>query len=222
MSPRLGVSLRAAGVRRGDKWVLRGITWQIKPGERWALLGENGAGKTQLLKLLSGDVWPTPTRATAAVRSYRAGRQAVDLLDAKPRIAYLGGERQDKYARYAWNLRVREVIATGLHRTDLLLSPVTRTEAKQVAAMLRTCGYRATRCAGIPVPVLRRETLGVAGAGTGATAGLAVARRGVQRPGSRVSAANRLGAGGGARQGSVMDCDGASRDGRAGRYRIAD
>ncbi len=140
MSPRLGLSLRAAGVRRGDKWVLRGITWQIKPGERWALLGENGAGKTQLLKLLSGDVWPTPTRATAAVRSYRAGRQAIDLLDAKPRIAYLGGERQDKYARYAWNLRVRDVIATGLHRTDLLLSPVTRTEAKQVAAMLRTCG----------------------------------------------------------------------------------
>ncbi|HEY6622184.1 MAG TPA: ATP-binding cassette domain-containing protein [Steroidobacteraceae bacterium] len=140
MKARLGLSLRAAGVRRGDKWVLRGITWQLKPGERWALLGENGAGKTQLLKLLSGDVWPTPTRATAAVRSYRAGRQAVDLLDAKPRIAYLGGERQDKYARYAWNLRVRDVIATGLHRTDLLLSPVTRIEATQVAAMLRTCG----------------------------------------------------------------------------------
>ena len=140
MSPRLGLSLRAAGVRRGDRWMLRGITWQLEPGERWALLGENGAGKTQLLKLLSGDVWPTPTRATAAVRSYRAGRHAVDLLDAKPRIAYLGGERQDKYARYGWNLRVRDVVATGLHRTDLLLSPVTRTEAKHVAVMLRACG----------------------------------------------------------------------------------
>jgi molybdate transport system ATP-binding protein len=140
MSPRLAVSLRAASVRRGDKWVLRGITWQLKPGERWALLGENGAGKTQLLKLLSGDIWPTPARATTAERSYRAGRHAVDLLDAKQRIAYLGGERQDKYARYGWNLRVRDVVATGLHRTDLLLSPVTRTQGKQVAAMLRACG----------------------------------------------------------------------------------
>ena len=142
MSPRLGLSLCAAGVRRGDKWVLRGITWQIKPGERWALLGENGAGKTQLLKLLSGDIWPTPTRAAAAARSYRAGRQALDLLDAKRRIAYLGGERQDKYARYGWNLRVRDVIATGLHRTDLLLSPVTRTQAKRVTAMLHACGIQ--------------------------------------------------------------------------------
>jgi molybdate transport system ATP-binding protein len=140
MSPRLAVSLRAAGVRRGDKWVLRGITWQLKPGERWALLGANGAGKTQLLKLVSGDVWPTPTRADIAVRFYRAGRQAVDLRDAKQRIAYLGGERQDKYARYAWNPRVRDVVATGLHRTDLLLAPVTRTEAKQVTAMLHACG----------------------------------------------------------------------------------
>ena len=140
MSPRLAVSLRAAGVRRGDKWVLRGITWQLRPGERWALLGENGAGKTQLLKLLSGDIWPTPTRATTAARSYRAGRHAVDLLDAKQRIAYLGGERQDKYARYGWNLRVRDLVATGLHRSDLLLSPVTRTQARQVAAMLRACG----------------------------------------------------------------------------------
>lgn len=142
MSPRLAVTLRAAGVRRGEKWVLRGITWQLRPGERWALLGENGAGKTQLLKLLAGDIWPTPTRASAEPRTYRAGRHAVDLREAKQQIAYLGGEGQDKYARYGWNLRVREVIASGLHRSDLLTSPVTRTEWRQVSAMLDTCGIR--------------------------------------------------------------------------------
>ncbi len=140
MSPRLAVSLRAASVRRGDKWVLRAVSWQIKPGERWVLLGENGAGKTQLLKLLSGDIWPTPTGTRTAMRCYLAGRRTVELLDAKPRIAYIGGERQDKYGRYGWDLRARDVVATGLHRTDLLLSPVTRTEAGEVAAMLRACG----------------------------------------------------------------------------------
>jgi molybdate transport system ATP-binding protein len=140
MKARLAVWLRGAGVRRGGKWVLRGVTWQLRPGERWALLGNNGAGKTQLLKLLSGDIWPTPTRAVAAVRTYRAGREALDLRDAKPRIAYLGGERQDKYARYGWNLRVRDVVATGLHRTDLLLAPPTRAEVGKVNSMLRACG----------------------------------------------------------------------------------
>lgn len=142
MKARLGVSLRGAAVRRGDKWVLRAITWQLRPGERWALLGKNGAGKTQLLKLLSGDIWPTPTRASNPVRLYRAGRHAVDLPDAKQRIAYLGGERQDKYARYGWNLRVRDVVATGLHRTDLLLERPTRAQTRQMTAMLRACGIQ--------------------------------------------------------------------------------
>ena len=148
MRQRLAVALRGAGVRRGNRWVLRGITWQLRPGERWALLGENGAGKTQLLKLLSGDTWPTPTRATTArnapaQRSYRFGSDAVDLLDAKTRIAYLGGERQDKYARYGWDLPVRDVIASGLHRTDLLLSKVSRDQARRVTSILRACGIEA-------------------------------------------------------------------------------
>ena len=74
MKARLSVSLHAVSVRRGGKWVLRDITWRLRAGERWALLGENGAGKTQLLKLLSGDVWPTPTGREDA-RIYRLGRR---------------------------------------------------------------------------------------------------------------------------------------------------
>ncbi len=147
-APGLSILLRAVSVRRGGKWVLRHLSWRLKPGERWALLGDNGAGKTQLLKLLSGDVWPTPggprsprrTRPHAAGRWYRVGRSPVDLIEAKSRIAYVGAELQDKYARYGWNLRVRDLVATGLHRTDLLLLPVTTAEARRVTATLRACG----------------------------------------------------------------------------------
>src|SRR6202166_85481 len=138
--------LHAVSVRRGGKWVLRDISWRLCPGERWALLGDNGAGKTQLLKTLSGDVWPTPDVRRNAGRSYRVGRERVDLIEAKRRIAYVGAELQDKYARYGWNLRVRDLVATGLHRTDLLLLPVTPLQAKRVAGALRRCGL--TRHAG--------------------------------------------------------------------------
>jgi molybdate transport system ATP-binding protein len=144
MSDRLSISLRAASVRRGGKWVLRGISWRLEPGQRWALLGDNGAGKTQLLKLLCGDVWPTPGGAgsTRDGRRYAAGGRAVDLIEAKRRIAYVGAELQDKYARYGWNLRVRDMIATGLHRTDLLLLPVTAAQDRQVAATLSAYGLQ--------------------------------------------------------------------------------
>ena len=128
-----GIAARASSVRRGDKWVLRDITWRLRPGERWALLGDNGAGKTQLLKLLSGDIWPTPARvATGGLgASFGSGGAASICSTPKTRMAYIGGERQDKYARYGWNLRVRDLVATGLHRTDLLLAPVTARDAKR-------------------------------------------------------------------------------------------
>ncbi len=137
---RLRISLHAVGVQRGRKWVLRDLTLDVRPGQRWALLGANGAGKTQFLKLLAGDVWPTPT--AAGRRTYHLGRQPVDLIEAKSRIAYLGAEMQDKYARYGWDLSVSDLIATGLHRTDLLLSPVTPSERRKIEATLRACGLK--------------------------------------------------------------------------------
>jgi molybdate transport system ATP-binding protein len=139
MKARLEMQLHAASVRRGNSWALRGVTWRLRPGERWALLGDNGAGKTQLLKLLAGDVWPTPQAASAA-RQYLLGRRPVELIEAKRRIAYIGAEQQDKYARYGWNLRIGDLIATGLHGTDLLLLPVTPSQAARVKATLRACG----------------------------------------------------------------------------------
>jgi molybdate transport system ATP-binding protein len=143
VSARLAIELHAASVQRGAKWVLRNICWRLRPGERWALIGNNGAGKTQLLKLLSGAVWPTPARGAAQnPRRYRLGRRPLELLDAKSRMAYVGAEQQDKYARYGWNLAVRDLIATGLHGTDLLLLPVTAQDAKRVAATLRRCGLQ--------------------------------------------------------------------------------
>jgi molybdate transport system ATP-binding protein len=157
MRERLAMLLHAVSVRRGDNWVLRDVSWTLRPGQRWALVGDNGAGKTQLLKLICGDVWPTPggprTPRNAGLpherpsgaglnsgRQYRVGRHPVDLIEAKSRIAYVGAELQDKYARYGWNLRVRDLVATGLHRTDLKLLPVTPPQAKRVTATLRLCG----------------------------------------------------------------------------------
>jgi molybdate transport system ATP-binding protein len=138
MSARLGVALHAVSVRRGDKWALHNVSLELRPGERWALIGGNGAGKTQLLKLIGTDVWPTPTGRETL--TYRVGRRRVAVIEAKQRIAYVGAELQDKYARHGWNLDVDDLLATGVHRTDLLLRPVTARERRQVAAMRKRCG----------------------------------------------------------------------------------
>lgn len=119
----LEVQLTHVDLDRGGRAVLRDIDWRIRPGERWLLFGANGAGKTQLLKLVAGAVWPKPTGH--GQRRYRlAGRWQHTPQDVLGEIAYLGPERQDKYQRYGWNTTVERVVATGHFRTDLLLDRV--------------------------------------------------------------------------------------------------
>ena len=60
-SRRLGskvVNLHNAGKRYGDRVVLQGVDYKLKPGDRIGIVGPNGSGKTTLLRLFAGAVEP--------------------------------------------------------------------------------------------------------------------------------------------------------------------
>ncbi len=136
---RFGVNLVHIELVRDGRRIFRDLHWNIGPGERWALLGDNGAGKTQLLKMLAGDVWPQP--GPRAQRVYSWGReQYPEPLGVREEIAYLGAERQDRYQHYQWNHRVLTVVGTGLKRTDIPLAPLRAEERRALLALLRRCG----------------------------------------------------------------------------------
>ncbi len=146
------VWLRGVDLHRGDRHVLRHLDWRVRPGQRWVLAGANGAGKTQLLKLVAGAVWPDPrapgARRSVAPRRYRltgpadgdAGEWSEQPLGIAQQIAYLGPERQERYERYGWNFAVRTVVATGLTHSDIPERPPTRAERARVSALLREFG----------------------------------------------------------------------------------
>jgi molybdate transport system ATP-binding protein len=132
------VEVRLDGVRldRGGRRGLEDVSWSIRPGERWVLAGANGAGKTQLLKLIAGSVWPAPTGRE--VRHYRwKGERWGTPYQVQDEIGYLGAERQDRYARYGWDYTVEQIVATGIHRSDIPLHATSEADRRRVAAILR-------------------------------------------------------------------------------------
>src|SRR5579872_6329784 len=133
------VELRSVRLVRNERVILRDLDWRIRAGERWVLAGGNGAGKTQLMKLVAGSVWPTPTGRER--RSYRWRNETFSTpYEVKDEIGYLGPERQDKYARYGWNHTVEQIVGTGLHRTDIPLDVLSAGDRKRIAALLSRLG----------------------------------------------------------------------------------
>lgn len=122
--------------------MLAGIDWQVRPGERWVVLGGNGAGKTQLLKLLAGEVWPAPQPRGKREYFWR-GAAFRTPEGVREQIAYLGPERQDRYERYDQDFTVTAVVATGLHRTDIPLAPITAEDRRRAREWLAKLGIGA-------------------------------------------------------------------------------
>lgn len=61
--------------------LLQDINWQIAKNQHWALLGLNGAGKTLLLQLIIGMIWPTSGKRQVLRKNICARPSAQNWLD---------------------------------------------------------------------------------------------------------------------------------------------
>ena len=68
----------------GGKKILQSISWTLRAGEHWAILGPNGSGKTTLLRLACGYLWPN-----AGGEIYRRGKSLVNLRELRKSIGWV-------------------------------------------------------------------------------------------------------------------------------------
>ena len=72
---------------RGERQLLHHATWRLGPGDRIGIVGVNGAGKTSLLSLLSGDLAPSAGKVkTGRTVVLRHLTQQLDDLDPTARV----------------------------------------------------------------------------------------------------------------------------------------
>jgi molybdate transport system ATP-binding protein len=137
-------SLENCSIILSGNTVLNDATFALRNGERWALIGPNGSGKTLLLKLLRGDMWPTPNGKEAR-EYFFDGEASAQPFAAKEHIAYVGPERQDKYVRYEWNHTVTQVVTTGLFDEEIPRTQATTRQSRRVARLLKQFGLWSLR-----------------------------------------------------------------------------
>lgn len=84
----LHLSIQGLDVTRGDRVVAAGISFDLHPGQALCLRGENGTGKTSILRTLAGFARPAAGRIAIQIDG-----QAADPAEVRARhIHWLGGE----------------------------------------------------------------------------------------------------------------------------------
>ena len=93
------ISIQNLEKRYRDCEALAGVSLEVPPGVVFALLGENGAGKTTMIKCLTG--FEQPTAGSAKILGLDCHR---DALEIRRRIGYVS----DQPALYDW-MRIDEI-----------------------------------------------------------------------------------------------------------------
>lgn len=77
--------------------ILDNITWDVGPSEHWAVIGLNGSGKTSLLNMISGYIWPSEGEVTVLGKRFgdcdiRELRKSIGLVSSSLQERFYFGE----------------------------------------------------------------------------------------------------------------------------------
>jgi iron complex transport system ATP-binding protein len=100
------ISLQHLTLRREESLILDDVSLEIKEGENWAILGRNGSGKTTILEMMTGYLFPSS--GSVEVLGNRYGQ--CDLREVRKEIGYIGPSLIEKLSLTD---PVWEVVATG-------------------------------------------------------------------------------------------------------------
>jgi len=107
---RMLIDMRNVTVRYGDTVVLDAFNWRVREGENWAILGENGAGKSTVLKLIMGDNLQSYSNEVFVFGRKRG--DGVSIREIKRQIGVVSPELQAKYRK---DVLAFDVVCSGFH-----------------------------------------------------------------------------------------------------------
>ncbi|MFB5675697.1 ABC transporter ATP-binding protein [Paenibacillus terreus] len=95
-------------LRRGQDRILDDVNLEVNTGEHWAILGRNGSGKTTILEMMTGYLFPTTGRVEVLGNVFGE----CDVREVRKEIGYIS---QSLLEKLALKDPVWEVVATGAY-----------------------------------------------------------------------------------------------------------
>ena len=129
-------------VQYGDICILRDLSWTVKRGEKWALLGKNGCGKSTLLSLVCGDN-PQGYANDITLFDHKRGT-GESIWEIKSHIGYIS---PDMHTFYQADIPCVDVVASGFFDTIGLYRKPSDEQRRAALDWMRTfhCDHLAQR-----------------------------------------------------------------------------
>jgi len=124
------VSLDIYGSKRR---ILSNINWHIRRGESWILFGRNGSGKTRLLEVIAGYLYPSEGDVTR----FGCGHEGYDIREIRKRIGYVSSVLREKFGQ---DERIIDTVLSGLYASIGLYRKPSEKEIEKARLLIAETG----------------------------------------------------------------------------------
>lgn len=125
------ISAKKISVIRKSKYILKDVSWSVKKGEHWAILGLNGSGKTTLLNMINGYIFPSQGELTVLGKTFGE----YDLRELRKSIGWVSTALQERlYGRDT----ALEIVLSGKFATIGLYDNITDEDIKKAEEILES------------------------------------------------------------------------------------
>ncbi|WP_138495880.1 ABC transporter ATP-binding protein [Paenibacillus pinistramenti] len=134
------IELNHVSWRRDGKTVLDDVNWSVQEGENWAVFGLNGSGKTTILNMLCGYLWPT--EGEIRILGHKLGE--VDVRELRRSIGWVSSSLEEKV--YG-SEKAQDLVVSGKYASFGLYEKTSEDDyekARQLMEQLR-CGHLLNR-----------------------------------------------------------------------------
>ena len=113
--------------------ILQHLNWLIRNGQHWALIGPNGSGKTTILRLINGYLWPSS--GTATILGKRFGES--DLRELRKSIGFASSFMSEETPPGLCGL---DVVLSGRFASIGLYNRPSPSEVRKATSLLKKVG----------------------------------------------------------------------------------